>query len=349
MKAIWVKTEDAVSIYGNGKNVTVSNDHANYDKILELLKENEDVEKIFELVDIKKTLASVTYEKLSFTEKEDGSIYSVYDGQEFELAPALQKRLYYLMKNSSTADDTYTSFLKFLNNLYQNPSYRSIHQLYGFLTANDLPITSNGTFLAYKKVASNYKDIFSGTFDNSVGKTVSMPRNQVEDNPDKTCSAGLHVCSYDYLSNYGSTDSSLDRVVVVEVNPKDVVSVPTDYNNAKMRVSSYTVVDEIPSYFDAKLSSYSTVSHADGWLNSTYEKLYGVYKEFLGEKNFTWDEITLTHWNIAMINDLVAKLTEAFPEQADVIPDLFAGVVVPPSEVFTVLCLYDTHYVVENK
>jgi hypothetical protein len=105
-----------------------------------------------------------------------------------------------------------------------------------------LPITDDGYFLAYKRVNRNYTDCHSGTFDNHVGKVVEMPREKVNANRNETCSAGLHVCSHSYLSHYSG-----DRIVVVKINPKDVVSVPVDYNNAKMRVCRYEVVSELKS------------------------------------------------------------------------------------------------------
>ena len=142
-----------------------------------------------------------------------------------------------------SADEPINYLVKFLDNLMLNPSYRSVDQLYPFLEVGGIPIIENGTFLTYKKVRGNYKDVYSGTIDNSVGTVVAMPRNLVNDDPNQTCSAGLHVCSFDYLNNFDYAPN--DRVVVCEVNPKDVVSIPTDYNNTKMRVCEYTVIADV--------------------------------------------------------------------------------------------------------
>jgi hypothetical protein len=124
-----------------------------------------------------------------------------------------------------------------------NPSKRAVTELYGFLEKNSLPITPDGHFLAYKKVRNDYLDIHSGTMDNSVGMIVEMERNEVDDNKDQTCSTGLHFCSQDYLPHFGSGSDS--RVVIVKINPSDVVSIPSDYNNAKGRACRYVVVGEI--------------------------------------------------------------------------------------------------------
>lgn len=132
--------------------------------------------------------------------------------------------------------------VKFMENMMENPSYRAVNELYGFLEKNRLPITPDGHFLAYKKVRNDYKDIHSGTMDNSVGKIVEMERNQVNDDKNQTCSAGLHFCSESYLPHFGGSDS---RTVIVKINPRDVVSIPSDYNNAKGRACRYEVIGEV--------------------------------------------------------------------------------------------------------
>jgi hypothetical protein len=111
------------------------------------------------------------------------------------------------------------------------------------LEKNSLPITPDGCFLAYKKVRNDYLDIHSGTMNNSVGQVVSMERNEVDDDKDRTCSAGLHFCSQDYLPHFGNGYDN--RVVILKINPRDVVSIPSDYNNAKGRACRYEVVGEI--------------------------------------------------------------------------------------------------------
>ncbi len=132
---------------------------------------------------------------------------------------------------------------KFLEKLVENPSRRAVQELLQFLEYGNLPITEAGNFLAYKRVRKDYTDCHSGKFDNSVGQVVSMPRNEVDDDPTRTCSAGLHVCSYEYLAAFYG-----ERVVVCEINPADVVAVPKDYNNTKMRVCRYKVVNEIAKF-----------------------------------------------------------------------------------------------------
>ena len=132
--------------------------------------------------------------------------------------------------------------VNFLYNLMQNPLQSAIAELYDFLEACDLPLTKDGCFMAYKKIRSNYKDIHSGTMDNSPGKIVEMPRDNVNEDRMQTCSRGLHFCSKSYLPHFGSSEGN--RIVLVKVNPKDVVSIPADYNNAKGRACKYEVISE---------------------------------------------------------------------------------------------------------
>jgi len=133
--------------------------------------------------------------------------------------------------------------LLFLRNLMNNPSDTSREELYLFMQKGKMPITSDGHFLAYKRVRNNYTDIHSGIFDNTPGKVVEMPRDQVDTNRNNTCSKGLHFCSEGYLPHFGS--GSGNRVVMVKVNPADVVSIPSDYDNTKGRTWRYEVLRDV--------------------------------------------------------------------------------------------------------
>tara|TARA_R110002020_G_scaffold409377_1_gene619144 strand:+ start:1280 stop:2284 length:1005 start_codon:yes stop_codon:yes gene_type:complete len=129
----------------------------------------------------------------------------------------------------------------FLSNLMENPSDRAVQELYGFLEVSGLPITDDGYFLAYKSIRDNFTDHHTGTMDNSVGAVVEMPRNTVDEDKDRTCSRGLHFAAHEYASSfYGS-----GRMVVLKINPRDVVAIPSDYNNQKGRACKYTILREV--------------------------------------------------------------------------------------------------------
>lgn len=162
-----------------------------------------------------------------------------------EIHNSLTKRMIRMMQD----DYSISSLIAFMDNLMKNPSHTSIQELYMFLDQNDLPITEDGHFVAYKKVRADYKDIYTGEFDNSVGETLSMERNEVDDQRGNTCSVGLHFCSKDYLTSYGANGSGA-RVMIVKINPQDVVSIPSDYNNAKGRTCRYEVINEWEEWYE---------------------------------------------------------------------------------------------------
>lgn len=133
-------------------------------------------------------------------------------------------------------------FKRFVSRLYSNPSPRAIEELYKFLERGDLPLTNDGCFLAYKRVNENYTDCHTGKIDNSVGQVVEMPRREVDDDARRTCSTGLHFCSQGYLKHFVP---GRGRIVILKIDPADVVSIPVDYDHTKGRCWRYTVVDEV--------------------------------------------------------------------------------------------------------
>lgn len=137
-----------------------------------------------------------------------------------------------------------SNLIAFLENLMLNPSHTARNELYLFMEFANLPITEDGCFIAYKRIRTNWFDHYSGTMDNSIGKIVEMDRAEVDDDRTNTCSKGLHFCSRSYLPSYGAPEGG--RVIVVKINPKDVVSIPKDYNNAKGRTCRYEVLYELP-------------------------------------------------------------------------------------------------------
>ena len=133
----------------------------------------------------------------------------------------------------------YEPIVKFIGKLQDNPSRRSVEQLYTFLEHKNMPLTPDGNFLAYKGVNEDFTDHYSGKFDNSVGQTLEMQRNAVCDDSDIGCSYGFHAGSHNYAKGYASGGGHL---MIVEINPADVVSVPKDCDCQKLRTSKYKVV-----------------------------------------------------------------------------------------------------------
>jgi hypothetical protein len=87
-----------------------------------------------------------------------------------------------------------------------------------------------------------------------------MERHEVNDNKDITCSSGLHFCGMSYLSHFGG-----ERTVIVKINPADVVSIPSDYNEAKGRACRYEVIGEL------------NVNPEDAFTKPVQSNAYGTY------------------------------------------------------------------------
>lgn len=207
---------------------TISNTHVTFEKVKEAIKAG-DWDKVKDIIEPKKVVLNYGQGNVSI---QGTTLY--WKGKPWHNAMAT--RMIQMLTDGFPIDP----MVKFMENLMMNPSNRSVQELYGFLEKNNLPITPDGCFLAYKKVRSDFKDVHSGTFDNSPGQVVSMPRNEVDDVADNTCSHGLHFCSKEYLQHFGG-----DRTVIVKINPADVVSIPRDYNESKGRCCRYEVISEL--------------------------------------------------------------------------------------------------------
>jgi hypothetical protein len=214
----------------DGTAYAIGSDHVNYKAIANALKEGKH-EDVLDLIDIP---AAISVASAGVVEVVDGEV--LYHGE--ALHNCMTDRILNLMREELP----FQFMVTFLDNLMQNPSHRAVQELYGFLEAGNLPITEDGHFLAYKRVRDNFTDLHSGKFDNSIGSKPSMPRNEVDEDKDRTCSSGLHFCSLDYLPHFGSYGGN--KIVIVKINPKDVVAIPSDYNNAKGRCSGYEVIGE---------------------------------------------------------------------------------------------------------
>jgi len=130
---------------------------------------------------------------------------------------------------------------KFILKLNLNPSKRAVDELYTFLEHRALPITDNGNFLAYKAVRADYTDKHSGKFVNTVDAVLEMPRNKVDDDKNVGCSYGFHAGTVEYAKDFLGGQGHL---MIVEINPADVVSIPTDCQFQKLRTCKYKVVGE---------------------------------------------------------------------------------------------------------
>lgn len=231
-----------VSAFVNGRPYYLTKEAENYWDIVTALSSN-DVAMFTTLVGDLSYLSDYTQGFIDVDEDGNGTFEGV------PLPSVLLDRVIDLVKQGYE----FIPVLKFLHNLCENPSDHSIMELMEFLSNKNLPLTVDGCFLGYKAVRSDYLDKYSGTFDNSVGNVVSVERDQVDPNRANECSYGLHVGALNYVMN--SYASSGDKIVIVKVNPKDVITVPRDYSFQKLRCCSYLVLADYQAPLDKAVYS----------------------------------------------------------------------------------------------
>jgi len=257
-----IKTNESLTAVIDGDPKTMSASHPSFDEAVRAITDN-DIDLLDSLFDV----GSSIKRKFNHTSKygsievENGEIF--YEGE--PIHNYVVDRILAFMQESLP----FQPLVNFLEKLMENPSKRAVDELYRFLEHKHLPICEDGDFLAYKSVRSDYRDHHSGNFNNHVGAVLSMPRNAVCDNADVGCSYGFHAGSYEYASNFGGNDS---RLVIVKINPADVVSVPHDCECQKLRTARYEVVKDFDGVyskplnkeFTSKNSSYHNVRDNKG-------------------------------------------------------------------------------------
>lgn len=153
-----------------------------------------------------------------------------------------------IMRYKREGRDT-ANLIKFMERLALNPSERSREMLFTWTEAKELTIDSEGFIIGYKGVGAKMLSVHSGTasvdgveitgqIPNFVGSVITMDRAKVEDDPNKGCSYGLHVGSYQYAQTYARSGFLLE----VQIDPADVVSVPRDSAFQKLRCCKYVVL-----------------------------------------------------------------------------------------------------------
>lgn len=251
-------TNEYITVFtSTGKVMSASKDHPNFESIVSKVRAGEpDVESLFDVSLAVNQAFNKVSDRVSIL---NGQVY--FDGDVVD--NALSKQIVRFMHDNNL--DRVNALVNFFENVAANPNEHSREQLYRWLDNHDFPITDQGMIVAYKgvelDVSGNYRSIHSGTaivdgvvvngrIPNALGSVIEMPRSEVQFDPSVGCHTGLHAGTWDYASSFGR-----GGVLTVEINPRDVVSVPTDCESQKVRVCRYKVLDvtevEISSsYYD---------------------------------------------------------------------------------------------------
>ena len=232
-------------IHSDGSQSVIPESHRNYARLEEHLQhEVHDADLVWRLLHPAKAAGDALAKITDRVVYRDNNLF--FDGE--PIHDALGRHILARIEEGS---EDWAPFVRFLLNLDENPSMTSRQHLYHFIDAHGLAVSEDGYLMAYKGVRSNGLSIHSGPHvsvdgvplkgsqqvPNEVGSVISIPRSKVDDDRAVGCSKGLHVGSYAYAKGFG------ERLLLVKVNPRDVVSVPSDCENAKVRVAEYTVVE----------------------------------------------------------------------------------------------------------
>lgn len=263
-----VGTEDGESIvvFVAGEAPQVAQDsHPNFAQIVTRAKAQDPT--VVELFDIAATVTQ-KFERLSErVTTAHGRLY--LDGEEVDNALTQQ-----VLRFMDEGIDDFRPLVAFFENVQANPNEHSREMLYSWLAGRNFTITPLGMIVGYKAVRERDGEFVSihggkaivdgevktGSIPNRIGSVIEMPRGDVQFDPSVGCHTGLHVGTYDYAENFGGSGPMLE----VHVNPRDVVSVPTDCDAQKMRTCRYVVVDQIEAAYTSPLL-YDYEDDYDGW------------------------------------------------------------------------------------
>jgi len=242
----------SLNVFFMGKSCTIHSTDAKFESAVEFYKK-QDWDALYNVLNPAQVFLNL-YAKYEQIEVKDGNVY--VSGEPISNLVA-SRILDFLAEGLDCVP-----LFKFITKLNLNPSSRAVNELYTFLEHKFLPVTVNGNFLAYKALRSDYTDVHSGKFENHIGNVLEMPRNKVDDNKEVGCSYGFHAGTLEYARGFRPHDGKL---VVVEINPADVVSIPTDCECQKLRTCKYVVHSEyqVPLEDLTYESHYSTDDDED--------------------------------------------------------------------------------------
>jgi hypothetical protein len=244
-KVPYTISDNSITIFWEGKPYTLRSDHANF-KLAEKAILDARYDDLGDLLDISKAVENFVEGDI---EVKDEVVY--YKGH--RLHGVVVDKLLDMLRSGMKDSAPLTNFI---TRLQANPSANSVNQLYSFLSYKSLATTPEGRVLGYKGVQGDFWST-TGNADtivvqgetndrhqilNEVGSTIEVARRCVDDNKDNHCSFGLHVGSYDYANQWAGQNG---RLLLVEFDPQDAVSVPTDCDFQKLRVSKYKVISDI--------------------------------------------------------------------------------------------------------
>ena len=174
----YLLTEKSLSVNLEGRMFIIRVDHPNF-KVAREAVLAEDWDNVRRAMDIPAAISHHSEGNINFCE---GSLFY----KDEMIHNVVSRRILDLIR----IDGNFKPLMRFLDRLMDNPSRRSVNELYTFLKHKNMPFTPDGKFLAYKSVRPDWTDHHTGKFSNEVGDTNSMVRNNVCDDSLKALGVG---------------------------------------------------------------------------------------------------------------------------------------------------------------
>lgn len=272
-------------IIDNGSKIlTARNDHPKWINIVEAYK-SQDEAKLLSLLSLQAVIEEYSVGQLSIN-----STGVTYNGHPLHTVDS--NRVIAFLRDGLP----YKPIANYIARKMKNPSARAIKEMYSFLEHQNMTLTPDGTFIAYKGVRNDYYSVTgnketiviqgkvdaSGHILNEIGATIEVRRSSVDDDFRIACSTGLHAGSRSYANGFAP------RTILVEIDPTDVVSVPDDCNCQKLRCCKYKVVGEytgtMPNTYTEEFSKPENINSDEHVYEDSIEDEYS--DDFIdGNKN----------------------------------------------------------------
>lgn len=258
-----------VALFLDGEAYLAHSSHANYKAIIDAISADDlsaDYDALFDtgkMVQAKfeTALAQVADVDLSERISVRGGVVTL-DGDPAE--GALEEQILHFVREGAD----FAPLVRFYEKLVTNPLGNVKEGVYSFAVANGLTITEDGNLLGYKSVYSetangetkyrptrasasggdrvNGVEVGAGNhIYQAPGDVVEMPRSKVLNEPSAMCGVGLHIGTFTYAEGFSG-----DTVLLVEFNPRDIVSLPDSYSAWKLRVCRYKVIESVTEPLD---------------------------------------------------------------------------------------------------
>lgn len=283
MSNSFIFTRGGLSVIIDNTPYSTESSHPNYDQIINALRARE-WNKIPDLINVSKAVEQYVADNKATGNVRVDAEHGIVFYKEEAMHNTVTEQILSMMRDNFPIEP----LCKFLDRLMLNPSKKTVDELYRWMAINGMTVDEEGYLIAYKRVQADFTSFHDSKTMNAVGTYVEMSRNAVDDRSENTCSTGLHFCSQAYLPHYCGGSG---QVLLLQIDPADVVSIPTDYNSSKGRACCYFVLKALEGDARVNIETEDVLPQpvmmdtADVNKSDTYKSAYAIgYKDGRGKQ-----------------------------------------------------------------